>query len=195
MGTALAKYDAARHALQAASKIDEVKLVHDKAVAMALYAQQAKDTQLIGWATEIKLRAERRAGAMLAKMPMNKGKQLAGTLLGGTKKVLPKDSTPTIASLGISKNQSSQWQQIAAMPDETFEAALTTADPEKKPLTTKALLATVKGPAPKKEPIELADDVRDTLAALVKRWPTKRAVVLDNIRITLGNLMKGAAQS
>jgi len=191
MGTALAKYDAARHALQAASKIDEVKLVHDKAVAMALYAQQAKDTQLIGWATEIKLRAERRAGAMLAKLP----KQSGAKGVGKKKVDCPQGQPTLIKDMGISHKQSSQWQQIAAMPDETFEAALTTADPEKKPLTTKALLATVKGPAPKKEPIELADDVRDTLAALVKRWPTKRAVVLDNIRITLGNLMKGAAQS
>jgi hypothetical protein len=191
MGTALAKYDAARHALQAASKIDEVKLVHDKAVAMALYAQQAKDTQLIGWATEIKLRAERRAGAMLAKMP----KQAGAKGVGKKEVASSKNEATLLKDIGISWDQSSQWQQIAAMPDETFEAALTTADPEKKPLTTKALLATVKGPAPKKEPIELADDVRDTLAALVKRWPTKRAVVLDNIRITLGNLMKGAAQS
>lgn len=74
---------------------------------MAVYAKQAKDRQLIEHATEIRVRAERRAGEMLAAMPKAKGTRgqfIAGDGSGGATLEPPEHTAPTLASLGVSKN-------------------------------------------------------------------------------------------
>ena len=112
--TALIKYEAARYALKIAQQVDEVKDIRDKAQALAAYARQAKDPDLINWATEIKLRAERRAGELLTETERNKG--AAGNAVTRGDRV-PK----TLEEIGISKNQSSKFQALAEIPEEKFE--------------------------------------------------------------------------
>ena len=136
--TGLAKYDAARYALSVAVEVDEVKDIRDKAAAMAAYARQAQDKELLQWATEIKVRAERRAGEMMRDTEKNKG--LKGSIVSGTSVVPVRDNTPTLADMGISKNESSRWQKLAAVSNEKFEEAVAAAKEVAGEVTTAYLL-------------------------------------------------------
>jgi site-specific DNA-methyltransferase (adenine-specific) len=119
----LVKYNAARRALAEAHRVDEVKSIRDKAVAMQEYARQAKDTELIGYATEIRLRAERKAGELLAKMDKPSGGQVSGKKkkIDGRRST-PSNRPPTLSDLGITKTQSSKWQRLADLKQDDFEA-------------------------------------------------------------------------
>jgi len=123
--TTLTKYEAAKQAIIQAESYDEVKDIRDRAVAMRAYAQQAKDTTLLHNATKIKLRAERRAGEMLRDMEKAKGTAGQGRpSLGGATMLPPKDTPPTLAEIGITKRQSSDWQRLASIPDNEFDDAI-----------------------------------------------------------------------
>lgn len=157
----LVKYNAARIALAEAHQVDEVKDIRDKSEAMAAYARQAKDKEMLVWVTEIKVRAERRAGQLLAEMPKNQGTK--GQLAGGNTIVPPENYVKTLADLGISKNESSRWQKLAGVSDEKFEHAVAAAKEVAGEVTTAAMLRAAKAckppkakaaPAPEVAPVE-----------------------------------------
>lgn len=153
MTTQLIRYEAARTALAEAHSIDEVKDIRDKSEAMAAYARQAKDTQLVQWATEIKVRAERRAGQMLADMPKANGTRVNGGNTGGPIVRPPVNGEKTLADIGVTKSDSSRWQKLAAVSDEQFEHAVAAAKEVAGEVTTAAMLRAAKQDA---EPVETA---------------------------------------
>src|SRR6516165_3483368 len=158
----LARYDAACRALAAAHRVDEVKTIRDKAVAMQAYAKQAKDTTLITQATEIRMRAERRAGELLIEMA-ELGERDSGK--GNRNPVLKSQAaTPKLADLGITKTQSSRWQRLGALSEEGFEQKVA----ETLEATNSATAKVIKSiPLPEEETdTASADEVEITL----KQW-------------------------
>jgi hypothetical protein len=116
--TSLVKYNAARLAIQQAHAVDEVRAIKDKAEALRQYALQVGDVEMQNWMVEIKLRAERRAGELLAEGFEH------GTIAGQGPN---STNVSTISDFGISKNESSAWQRLAAVPEAVFEEAIVTA--------------------------------------------------------------------
>lgn len=119
--TALIKYEAACRALEEAHSVDEVKDIHDKAVAMRAYAIQAKNVDLEVMAAEVRARAERRLGEML------KAEKEAGRFGRGQprKKYSASDaeySRITLPELGIDEHLSKRSQKIASISEQAFEA-------------------------------------------------------------------------
>jgi hypothetical protein len=122
MTDALTRYDAARQALAEAVRVDEVKVIRNMAVAMQAYARQARDYTLAEQATEIRLRAERRAGELLIVMATTGERAKPGDAGGGTDGSGARPSVaPTLKVLGISKTESSHWQGLASLDDAAFE--------------------------------------------------------------------------
>lgn len=149
----LALYDSMCQAIDAAYAVDEVKDIRDRALAFEVYARQAKNIEAERRACEIRLRAERKAGSLLVDMDKAKGQRLAGRTADGQPVRLSNDTTaelPTLADLGVTRDQSSKWQRLAEVPQERFEEAL--GDPDKKP-TTAGIIAAATPPKPDVVPV------------------------------------------
>lgn len=117
----LVQLDEATRMLSQINSVDEVKSIRDKAEAMRVYAKQAKlGLAAQNHAAEIKIRAERRAGELLKEMDKHEG----GRPSGKTSNIALPVSPPTLSEIGISKMQSSRWQDIASIPHEQFEAVI-----------------------------------------------------------------------
>jgi hypothetical protein len=125
-----ARYDAMCRAIDAAYEVDEVKDIRDKAIALEAYSKQARNKEAERRAREIRLRAERKVGKLLRAMKKAKGAAQPGIgRAGGTRS----DGPTALRDLGISKEQSSNWQKLADVPEDEFEAALV--DPTQTPST------------------------------------------------------------
>ena len=118
--TALLKYDAARQALAECKTFDEVRDWEDKAAAVREYSRRVRDRGMELDAIEIRELARLRRGEMLLQL------EETGELEPGRKKkVTGQVPNPiTLESLGVSKNESSRDQKIAALGEAEFNRRL-----------------------------------------------------------------------
>ena len=121
-GGQLVKFDAAKRALAEAVRVDEVKDIRDKAVAVQAYAKQAKDPRLIEHATEIRLRAERRLGELMRDMPKARNRPGPGRGKKGGKAGSAK--VPALSDQNIDKHLADRARKAAAVAEDQFEAGI-----------------------------------------------------------------------
>lgn len=167
----LVRYEQARYALAECQRVDEVKDIRDKAEAMAAYARQAKDTEMIQWATEIKVRAERRCGELLRSnvaTPVERGQQGAKVRWDGKSEDATSHSL-TLAEMGLTKDQSSRYQSLAGMSEEHFETAVATAKDTAGQVTTAFMLREAKRVSQTPVRGQKAESIREELKAAKAR--------------------------
>ena len=119
----LVHIDNARHALAQAKSVEAVIDIRDKVRAIESYLRRHEGAaDAARMALDIRLRAERRLGEMLAETVEHGGSKSRGV-------TLPE---------GVERMQSSRWQRIASLPDEVFEQELKRDEPSTSALVKRA---------------------------------------------------------
>jgi phage N-6-adenine-methyltransferase len=139
--TSLAKISEARRALASAQTLEDILSIRDQAKALeACLKIVGESLEAANDAAEVKLRAERKAGEMLAAMEKN-----AGAATPGTRSQDVTALPPSLSDLGIDKMQSSRWQREAKVDDETFEQYLASCREQQREITQSGLLKIANG--------------------------------------------------
>lgn len=113
-------YEDACRALAAVKSIGDAKDIHDKADAIRVFARQAKNRQLEIDAAEVRIRAERKLGELLANQ-----KAVGQLHVGGRpRKTGGAGRPPTLVELGIDRKLSMRAQLLARQGPEDFERDL-----------------------------------------------------------------------
>jgi hypothetical protein len=119
-------YENAKNALASCAQLDECQSWADKAAALASYAKQANDDEMMKMATRIRDRAIRRAGELL--------KQIEPAKPGPKPEIGMGDHTQlgrqaAGEQAGLSKHQQVQAIRVANVPDQDFERQVESQNP------------------------------------------------------------------
>lgn len=130
--------------------------------AALIEARQARNVDAERKACEIRLRAERRTGQLLAEREKAKGAAQPGTNRGMTPSQAASASKP-LAELGISYTQSSRWQKLAAISDPITGRSLLPVIPNPRRPAERRLRRVFLHERPIAEP-ELTRHIRDVMS-------------------------------
>lgn len=131
---AIAKLEQVNRLLAECKTMPQAKHYRDMGEAARLFARMnGLGLEAQNNAAEFKLRSERRLGEMLKQMELRAGRP-------GKKNATGTSSISQLKALGISQNQSSHWQQLAAVPARRFEGYLAHARAGEEEITTAGVL-------------------------------------------------------
>lgn len=131
MQRTIAAIEQIRSSLERANTLEELKRLRDEAEIQRVRAKQSRlGLQVHNQAAELKLVAERKAGAILTSL----------RLKGGDRKSQSRKNTPTLEELRISKHDSRRWQLQAQVHDTAFYEFVAEMNSAGKELTSAACL-------------------------------------------------------
>jgi N6-adenosine-specific RNA methylase IME4 len=141
--SALAALGDARAAIERVTTVDDAKGIRDRAEALRVYAAQAGESLAVQNAcAEVKLRAERRCGELLASTVEH----------GGDRRSESRSRDATLNDLGLNRSQSSRWQALAGIPELDWERHLRATVDAGRELTTASALKLAKQTRPVPQP-------------------------------------------
>lgn len=125
LDTSRTKLSQIREELACACSLEELKVVRDRAEALRVLcglAGAAREIQ--AEAAELRVRSERRLGELLASVDLPRRGRGEYPRNQNAETSHQDTFPPTLEELGISRTQSSRWQQIASLPEALFESHL-----------------------------------------------------------------------
>lgn len=135
----LVRWDAISREIETAKDIEVLLNMKDKLRAYQVLAEQSRQSAEVQAKIAIyKARADRKCGEWLKENVKQGGEH------GNQYKKVAKSQDVTLANIGVSKNESSRLQKIAAIPDKKFEAILLEAEIETKKITNNMLVKIAK---------------------------------------------------
>jgi N6-adenosine-specific RNA methylase IME4 len=184
-GIALLDVEKARALLSKSKDLVEIRELKDKAKTVEVYLR-AKNAAVEAQqdAAEIRLRAERRLGELIADMPKAKGggdtRGAAGAKSTGTRARPVVPQPPTLADRGIRKQDAAKFQQLAAIPVKKFDALLDVTRKKGERITASAPLKLVRQEAKsalarelRAKPVPMPDGRFDVIA-IDDPWPYEK---------------------
>lgn len=136
-------YESAKTALSNCVSIDECQSWADKAAALASYAKQSQDDELMKMATRIRDRAIRRAGELLKQIEPKHGANQNISGDASTKVLTRKEAA---SDAGMSRDQMHTALRVASVPETQFNELVESERPPT--VTALAALGTKAAPKP-----------------------------------------------
>ena len=122
--------------LEKASTLSELKKIHDVSAAAGAYARAAKlGGDAARYAEEMKVRAEQKAGELLAKL--RKGIAGRPEKIGPLADQLISPYRHALECAGVTKQEAARWQRVAAIPKPQLEAYIAECRESKEQITTR----------------------------------------------------------
>ena len=171
----LEKYDRMVLAIAQCQEVDELMDMRNMLQALEKYSAAAKHFESELRAMDVRIRASRRAGELIAE-GQKSGEIATPGDIGRPRKSSaqtsifpPKEKPKTLGELGISHDQSSQWKELAGIPEKDFEDNSPLA--RHKRTTEKGVIQKAR---PKPDPVKLRQQAMADLA--LKIWGRVRDV-------------------